>query len=238
MHFPNTPAILAIGLVLGACAQQPRSSTAPDPVDRDPIRAGDHQGIRTGEGEEIHTARSRDSNELLVLLPKANGSVGAVVVRSGDVPAIVLDAPYAAARITGAGRLQAFTYDAALARKEFGPTIAALPKRPVVFLLYFLEGKDELTPDSERDVERVFAEIAGRLDPEISVIGHTDAVGTMQYNDELSLQRAKRVREDLTRRGIPGKVIGIAGRGKREPVVRTEAGASEPMNRRVEIIVR
>jgi outer membrane protein OmpA-like peptidoglycan-associated protein len=60
----------------------------------------------------------------------------------------------------------------------------------------------------------------------------------MRYNDQLSLQRAQRVREDLTRRGIPRKYIEVAGRGKREPVVRTAEDAPESMNRRVEIIVR
>jgi len=134
--------------------------------------------------------------------------------------------------------VQPLTYDADVAKKEFTATLTALPVRPVTFLLYFLEGKDELAPESEREVERIFAEITARSDPEISVIGHADAVGTMQYNDQLSLQRAQRVREDLTRRGISGKYIEIAGRGKREPVVRTAVDVPEPRHRRVEIIVR
>ena len=238
MRFPNAPVILAIGLVLGACAQQPPSGNAPDPIEREAIRTGDQKGIRTDEGEAIHTVRSRAPNELVVLLPKGNGSVGAVVVRSAGSRPLVLDKPYAAARIDGAGRLQPFTYDADLAKREFSATLTALPVRPVSFLLYFLEGSDEPTPESERGVERIFADIAGRPYPEILVIGHTDAVGSMEYNDQLSLQRAQRVREDLTHRGVPGKYIAIAGRGKREPVVRTAADAPEPMNRRVEIIVR
>jgi outer membrane protein OmpA-like peptidoglycan-associated protein len=212
MRFVHAQVILAIALVLGACTH-----TAPLDSASGPGPAG---------------------NDLVVLLPKANGSVGAVVVRSAGSPPVVLDQPYAAARIEGAGRVESFTYDADLAKQAFTASLTALPVRPVTFLLYFLEGKDELTLDSEREIERVFAEIAARPDPEISVIGHTDAVGTIQYNDQLSLQRAQRVREDLTRRGIPRKDIEIAGRGKREPVVRTDADAPEPRNRRVEIIVR
>lgn len=238
MRFPNAPVILAIGLVLGACAQQPPSGNVPDLIEREAIRTREHEGIRTVEGEAIHAVRSRASNDLVVLLPKGNGSVGAVVVRSEGSRSLVLDKPYAAARIDGAGGLQPFTYDADLAKQEFSATLRALPLRPVTFLLYFLEGEDELTPESEHEVERISAEIAARPDPEISVIGHADAVGTMQYNDQLSLQRAQRVREDLTHRGIPGKYIEIAGRGKREPVVHTAADVPEPMNRRVEIIVR
>lgn len=209
-------------------------------MEREAILTGEHEWTRTREGEAIHTVRSRASNDLVVLLPKHNGSVGTVVVRSRSrgSGAIVLDKPYAAARIENTGRVQPFTYDVGLAKKDFSATLTALPSRPVTFLLYFLEGKDALTSDSEREVERIIAEIAARPDPEISVIGHTDAVGTMQYNDQLSLQRAQRVREELTHRGIPGKYIEVAGRGKREPVVHTAADAAEPMNRRVEIIVR
>ena len=209
MGLVNSAVIFSIALVLGACAHTPQWGN-----------------------------NSQTSNELVVLLPKANGSVGAVVVRSGDSADVVLDKPYAAARIEGAGRVQALTYNADRAKKEFNAALTALPARPVTYLVYFLEGKDDLTPDSEREVERIFSDIAARPDPEISVVGHTDAVGTMQYNDQLSLQRAQRVREDLTRRGVPDKYIELAGRGKRDPVVRTAAGAPEPMNRRVEIIVR
>jgi outer membrane protein OmpA-like peptidoglycan-associated protein len=190
------------------------------------------------EPEAVRPGLRLALNDLVVLLPKANGSVGAVVVRREGSGAIVLDKPYAAARIEDTGRVQTFIYDADLARKDFGATLTALPLRPHTFLLYFPEGKDELTPESEREVGRIFAEIAARPDPEVSVIGHADAVGTMQYNDQLSLRRAQRVREDLTSRGIPGKYIEVAGRGKREPVVRTAEDAPEPMNRRVEIIVR
>lgn len=220
MGFVNSAVILAIALVLGACAHMPQWGNAP------------------GKTEIAHPGHGQASNDLVVLLPKANGSVGAVVVRSADTADVVLDKPYAAARIEGAGHVQPLTYNADRAKKEFGAALNALPARPVTYLVYFLEGKDELTPDSEREVERIFADITARPDPEISVVGHTDAVGTMQYNDQLSLQRAQRVREDLTRRGVPAKYIKLAGRGKRDPVVRTAAGAPEPMNRRVEIIVR
>jgi len=222
MGFVNSAVILAIALVLGACAHKPQWGNA-------------HPTLET---EVALPEQGQSSSDLVVLLPKANGSVGAVVIRSGASDAVILDKPYAAALIQGSGRVKPLTYDAELAKQDFGASLAALPSRPVTFLLFFLEGKDDFTMAAEREVARIFTDIAARPYPEISVIGHTDAVGTMQYNDQLSLLRAQRVREDLTRRGIPDKFIEVAGRGKREPVVRTAAGAPEPMNRRVEINVR
>jgi outer membrane protein OmpA-like peptidoglycan-associated protein len=70
------------------------------------------------------------------------------------------------------------------------------------------------------------------------VIGHTDTVGGLSYNDRLSLARAERLREMMVELGIPAERIQAAGRGKREPLVPTEENVSEPRNRRVEISVR
>jgi outer membrane protein OmpA-like peptidoglycan-associated protein len=228
----HAPAIAAALLLLGACTQSTvRDSEAlprPEPVAVAP------QPI---EPEAVQLAVP-SRNDLIILLPKPNGHIGGVVVRSNGAEPVLLDKPYAAARIEGEGRLQAMNYDPDQTRQEFGAVIGALPSRPASFTLYFLEGKDELTPESEHEVARIFDELKSRPDPEIWVIGHTDAVGTMQYNDQLSLQRASRVREDLVSRGISGDSIEISGRGMREPLVPTSEGVSEPKNRRVEISVR
>ena len=86
------------------------------------------------------------------------------------------------------------------------------PPRPVSFLLYFLEAKDELTPESERVIQQIFAEIGRRPAPEIAVIGHTDRVGSVQSNDALSLRRAQKIRDDMVKLGVPADQIQVAGR--------------------------
>jgi outer membrane protein OmpA-like peptidoglycan-associated protein len=70
------------------------------------------------------------------------------------------------------------------------------------------------------------------------VVGHTDRVGSLTYNDALSLRRAERVRTGFVQMGIPREQISVAGRGEREPIVPTEDEVAEPRNRRVEITVR
>ncbi len=182
-------------------------------------------------------APRKTANERITILPKEEGPIGGVVVRQGD-NVVVLDQPYATVLIEGPGMLTESTYDAEQAKSDFARVLTALPGRPTQFLLYFLEGMDELTPDSVAEVEKVFAELTTRPAPEILVIGHTDAVGTMQYNDKLSLQRAAHVRDELVRRGIAEVRISVEGRGKREPLVATADGVAEPRNRRVEVNVR
>lgn len=179
----------------------------------------------------------KTAHDQVTILPKDEGPIGGVMVRQDGIE-VLLDKPYATALIEGPGMVTQSTYDPELAKRDFADVVAALPGRPAQFLLYFLEGTDELTPESEEEIGKIFAELGTRPAPEILVIGHTDAVGAGQFNDKLSLQRAERVRAELIERGIAEDSITVEGRGKREPLVTTADGIAEPKNRRVEINVR
>jgi outer membrane protein OmpA-like peptidoglycan-associated protein len=176
-------------------------------------------------------------NDLYVLMPGQDGKTGALTVESNGKQA-VLDQPYAAARVKEPGRVEAGAVTEQEARQAFGAALEAQPGRPTSFLLYFLENRDELTPDSRQMLARVVDEIARRPAPEIVVIGHTDRVGPVPYNDTLSLRRAERVRDELVKVGIAAERIRVEGRGEREPLVPTADEVAEPRNRRVEISVR
>ena len=175
--------------------------------------------------------------DLYVLMPGADGKTGAVSVESGGKQA-VLDQPYAAVRVKEPGLVEPGSVTEQEAHQAFGAALAAQPGRPTSFVLYFLENRDELTPDSRQMLSSVVDEIARRPAPEIVVIGHTDRVGPVPYNDTLSLRRAERVRDELVKVGIAADRIRVEGRGEREPLVPTPDEVAEPRNRRVEISVR
>jgi outer membrane protein OmpA-like peptidoglycan-associated protein len=176
-------------------------------------------------------------NDLYVLLPGKDGKTGALVVES-EGKKQTLDTPYAAARVKNVGSVDGIKSSEAEVKQDFGPALEAQPKRPVSFYLYFQRDTDEFAPESKALVNQIFAEIARRPAPEVAIIGHTDRVGSMQYNDALSLRRAERCRDELIKLGIPKVRISVAGRGAREPEVQTADQVSEPRNRRVEINVR
>lgn len=185
-------------------------------------------------------ARDPGQTVTLVVLPKPpDGRVGAVVVRplDGSKPVLVNRA-YGSASIGSTGTVQTSSSDPRRVTREFGSALTALPSQPASFLVYFVEGTDELNPEAKRTIDRAFADYAARPAPEITVVGHTDFLGSDRYNDRLSLQRARRVRDLLVQRGISAKAIQVAGRGKREPLFPTPEGVAEPRNRRVEISVR
>lgn len=172
-----------------------------------------------------------------VLLPDQEGRSGVLVVKSSQGETI-LDNPYRAADVYPGGRVETKTLDPEAVRRQFGQALVAQPPKPVSFMLYFMEGGDELTPESKPAMEQIKAELTRRPFPEIAIIGHTDSVGTDEYNDVLSLKRAEAVRRILVKAGISAILIDVAGRGSREMLVQTGTGVSEPRNRRVEISVR
>ena len=174
--------------------------------------------------------------ERIVLLPAKDGRPTAVTVKQRDRQ-VVLDKPYDAATLTLA---EPWRYNATPAEIDatFGAALAAQPERATHYTLYFVEGSDELTEDSKDVFEHVFGDLASRKVPDIVVVGHTDAVGSDKFNDELARKRADAVRTALVKRGIAEADVVAIGRGKRELLVPTPDGVAEPRNRRVEIVVR
>lgn len=176
---------------------------------------------------------AKPPNETVTVLPSADGHIGTVVVQRGDERQ-VLNQPYATTRNGEA----VVVLSPAEVKQEFGATLQALPARPTIFLLHFVTGTDELTEESKGELQRILDELKQRPVPDVYVIGHTDTVGELRGNDQLSAQRAETVKGFLVGIGIPAERIETAGRGKREPIVPTGDNIDEPKNRRVEINVR
>jgi outer membrane protein OmpA-like peptidoglycan-associated protein len=174
---------------------------------------------------------------LVVVLPNAEGGgVGAITVDDGKT-VTALDQPYAAAESRADGTAPSAETHENIA-VIFRSAIAAQPILPHHFRLYFILGSNELTPESKCAYSAVFDDIEQRPVYEIEVIGFTDTLGDLPYNQTLSLARAAAVRGTLAGDGLDRQATSIAGRGKRDLLVPTADRTPEPRNRRVEITVR
>jgi outer membrane protein OmpA-like peptidoglycan-associated protein len=71
----------------------------------------------------------------------------------------------------------------------------------------------------------------------VKLIGHTDGKGSLKYNYELGLKRAKSVASELMAQGLKEEQILIFSKGEMEPLIDHERAHSEEKNRRVEIEV-
>ena len=87
------------------------------------------------------------------------------------------------------------------------------------------------TDISEGNMKKIDEFLGKRKISVLNIIGHTDKVGTEQYNIDLSLRRAKSVKEYIKNKMLYG-VINIFGKGEKEPI-----SSNDEENRRVELIV-
>jgi outer membrane protein OmpA-like peptidoglycan-associated protein len=71
----------------------------------------------------------------------------------------------------------------------------------------------------------------------VRVVGHTDNVGSMAYNMELSRERALAVAGILIRYDVPSSRITYSGRGYSEPIASNSTANGRAMNRRVEVVI-
>jgi len=103
------------------------------------------------------------------------------------------------------------------------------------FVVYFGFDRTDLTSAARETIGDV-VDAYEIMDPSaVSVVGHADTVGSVEYNQGLSEARARRVAGALEDRGVPRGAMTLAGRSENDLAVPTADGVREPRNRRVEI---
>lgn len=100
----------------------------------------------------------------------------------------------------------------------------------------FATGEATLKPAAYRTVDRL-AEVL-KEDPGHKVVieGHTDSVGSEDFNQQLSERRAMAVQSALMTRGVPADQMQAIGRGESMPVASNDDAGGRQQNRRVELI--
>ena len=71
----------------------------------------------------------------------------------------------------------------------------------------------------------------------LDVEGHTDAVGSEEFNQKLSEARANTVRDYLVAQGLKAEAVSARGLGKTQPVASNTTAEGRQRNRRVEMVV-
>jgi alkylhydroperoxidase/carboxymuconolactone decarboxylase family protein YurZ len=131
--------------------------------------------------------------ERVILLPSRDGRPSALVVKDATGERD-LTKPYQGVELgTGVERPMAHT-EAEVSRR-YGEVMRAQPARPFTYTLYFVAGRTDLTPQSRTALDEVREKIKGFPAAQVTVIGHTDRVGSTEANDALSLKRAGAVRD-------------------------------------------
>ena len=95
-----------------------------------------------------------------------------------------------------------------------------------------------ITPPGMKELDKLCDELNESEVKKIHVIGYTDNVGTVEYNNELSLKRAQSIlayiKPKMHKQGI---IFEAEGKGSSNPVVANEKSDAQQLNRRVEIYI-
>jgi OmpA-OmpF porin, OOP family len=118
------------------------------------------------------------------------------------------------------------------------PRAETPPPAPQTFDVYFDFNKSTLTPAAHEIVRQAAAAAKQGATAHLNLVGHTDTVGSTNYNDALSLRRAEAVRAELVRDGVASDQIATSGRGESDLAVPTADNVRNPRNRRVVIVVQ
>ena len=101
----------------------------------------------------------------------------------------------------------------------------------------FDTGKYTLKPGAREKLSKVAGILLAYPGLNIEVDGHTDNVGSDEFNQNLSNQRAESVRAYLVAQGVMTNSITAKGFGKTQPVGTNDTAAGRQINRRVELVV-
>ena len=101
----------------------------------------------------------------------------------------------------------------------------------------FTSGQADLKAGAERNLDRLVMFLNQNSDRKVEIEGHTDNVGSDDYNQDLSQRRADSVRSFLMQQGIDSGRIVASGKGEQRPVADNNSEGGRQQNRRVEVII-
>ena len=100
----------------------------------------------------------------------------------------------------------------------------------------FDTGMATLKPGAYTTIDRLADVLKEAPDRKVMIEGHTDSVGTDEYNRQLSERRAAAVQTALLERGVSSNQITAVGKGETFPVASNDNAAGRQQNRRVEMV--
>lgn len=101
----------------------------------------------------------------------------------------------------------------------------------------FKTGSFELLPGARERLAKISGIVLAYPSLHLQVEGHTDSVGSDEYNQQLSEKRAGAVRDYLIQQGISTDAIEARGFGKTDPIASNETAEGRQQNRRVEMVI-
>ena len=123
------------------------------------------------------------------------------------------------------------------ARKAHEAALAELAKALGVQTLFDFDSA-ELTDEAKAQLDKVAEYLKLNDAVKVEIGGHTDNMGTAEYNQDLSMRRAESVVNYLVGKGVAGNRLTAVGYGKDHPVATNDTEEGRHQNRRIEFKVK
>lgn len=118
------------------------------------------------------------------------------------------------------------------------PVAAAPPLKIVLRGINFEFDSSKIRPEDAAILDEAVRVLSENADVNVRIAGHTDAIGTEEYNLGLSERRALAVFEYLSSNGISAARLKSAGHGESGPVADNGTSDGRAQNRRVELNIQ
>lgn len=102
---------------------------------------------------------------------------------------------------------------------------------------FFDFDKSVIKPEGKAKLDDLVSKVKAINLEVIIAVGHTDSMGSDEYNQKLSLRRSQAVKAYLVSKGIDKTRIYTEGKGEKQPVADNKTKEGRAKNRRVEIEV-
>ncbi len=211
--FPPDAVVQISGVVTDQETGQPLAST--------PVTVEDY-----GTGEVVVKYQSLESGQYQFLVPAGKTYRLSAEQRGYIFKSEIFEVP----------ELTTYRRDTKNIALEPVPTTVSIPPKTNLTVLFDFD-RSELRPESKPELERAIRFIKQNPGRKFEISAHTDALGTEEYNLDLSERRAAAVRDYIISKGVPADIISSKGYGESQPIDDNGTPQGRQRNRRVELKV-
>lgn len=197
-------------------------------------RFAEDQRAKLGEERDRKrlAARTREADSARADADTAKASAAAAArLASADADA---------AKASAADAADAATRQAEELQRQIDVLQAKATDRGLVLTLgdvLFTSGRADLKLGATSNLNKLVVFLNQNPTRNVEIEGHTDSLGTDDYNQGLSQRRAESVRSYLIQQGIGSERIVASGKGENVPVSDNDSESGRQQNRRVEVII-
>lgn len=179
-----------------------------------------------------------NSPSTTIVLGENNKATNSIVIQKNDKQTIINKPRQFVNLYSKSNKIKIGEMSEKEIQSKFKNIIDNQPKKPTSILLYFEKKASTLTKKSKEKLNEIINEIKNRKYSNITIIGHTDTVGSEEINIKLAKKRAIAIKKWLLSKNLIYNSLDVQSYGESDLLIKTDDNISEERNRRVEVLIK